>query len=76
MDWIDEEKIRRDKGQHRPLLQSQHNAVNARYPGCTFEYCCKCGEPTGRAGQGEDSLYTNEGKGPFCYECWVEVYGE
>ena len=60
MDWIDEEYQNRLLGRNRALLQSQHNAVNARYPGTTLEYCCDCGEPTGNAGKDEDScLLTN-----------------
>lgn len=35
------------------------------------EYCCECGELTGRAGRGEDSLY-DEDQGPYCPECWEE----
>ena len=69
MDWIDEEKARRDAGVKRALYQDQHAEVNARYPGCTLEYCCECGRPTGRAGRGDDSLFTEDG-GPFCEECW------
>jgi len=74
MDWIDEEKHRRDNGIHRALSQSQHAAVNARYNGCTLEYCCECGEPTGRAGAHDDSLYLDDGAGPFCEECYLERY--
>lgn len=33
-----------------------------------LEYCCECEQPTGRAGEGEDSLYDEEG--PYCEECW------
>ena len=33
------------------------------------ENCIKCGEPTGRAGKGDDSLYRN-GAGPFCQGCF------
>lgn len=69
MDWIDEEHQRRKNGVNRGLLQSQHAEVNARYPGCTLEYCCECGRPTGNAGKGDDSLYT-EDNGPFCSECF------
>ena len=37
--------------------QSEHESINRRqYPG-TRELCCLCGEPTGRAGRGEDSIY-------------------
>ena len=37
-----------------------------------FEYCCKCGEPTGRAGRGDDSIYIDVGGqevGPLCVDC-------
>jgi len=70
MDWIDQEHTRRAAGHLKSLLQSEHAAVNARHPGCTLEYCCACGEPTGRAGRGDDSLYTDEGEGPYCSDCW------
>jgi len=70
-DWIDKEKERRDCGITRPLTQTEHAQVNSRYPGCTLEYCCECGEPTGGAGRGEDSLYIDD-KGPFCSECYQE----
>ncbi len=40
----------------------------------SLEYCCACDSPTGRAGQGEDSLYTdNAALGPFCEECWGDT---
>ncbi len=71
-DWIDEERERRGRGINRPLLQSQHEEVNARYPGCTLEYCCECDQPTGCAGRGDDSLFTEDDQGPFCWECWEE----
>lgn len=67
-DWIDNEKLRRDQGINRGLLQSDHAAVNARYPGCTLEYCCECDQPTGNAGKGEDSNYTDD-EGPYCWDC-------
>ena len=73
MDWIDEEKQRRDHGINRPLLQSEHWEVNSRYPGTTLEYCCKCDAPTGRAGKAEDSLFTENDHGPFCRECFPET---
>lgn len=35
------------------------------------EYCCDCGEPTGKAGRGDGSLYVYEdGSGPYCDECF------
>ena len=69
-DWIDEEKARRDQGINQPLLQSEHWAVNARYSGCTLEYCCVCDNPTGRAGKAEDSLFDINDEGPYCWNCW------
>lgn len=71
-DWIDKVYQERVRGRRRALSQWAHRAVNARYPGCTLEYCCACGKPTGRAGRGEDSLYTDDGEGPFCVECFPE----
>lgn len=68
MDWIDEEKRRRDQGINTPLLPGQHEAVNARYSGCTLEHCCECGSPTGRAGRGDDSIYIGD-YGPLCKTC-------
>jgi len=70
-DWIDDEKANRDMGINRPLLQSDHRAVNIRYPGCTLEYCCECDQPTGNAGKSEGSNYTDDGEGPYCYECFT-----
>lgn len=70
MDWIDKEKARRDKGISKALNQDQHAAVNSRYPGCTLEYCFICEEPTGRAGRGDDSIYSDDDERPFCEECW------
>lgn len=34
-----------------------------------MEFCCICDEPTGRAGKGEDSIYDEQGRGPFCEKC-------
>lgn len=33
-----------------------------------LETCFHCDEPTGRCG--DDSLYDEEGVGPFCQECF------
>ena len=74
--WIDDVKQDRDNGIKRPLSQSQHAKVNACYPGCTLEYCCECGEPTGNAGAGEDSLFTEGGDGPYCWGCFPEKEGK
>lgn len=69
-DWIDEELDRRKRGENRPLLQSEHAAVNARYPGTTLEYCDNCDGATGRAGRADDSIFCPHcGAGPFCAGC-------
>jgi hypothetical protein len=34
----------------------------------SFEICCHCGNETGRAGRGEDSIYAGD-LGPFCPDC-------
>lgn len=72
MDWIDRERRLRASGGRTALTQSQHAAVNAREPGCTLEYCCECDQPTGNAGKGEDSNYTEDDAGPYCWECFPE----
>ena len=72
MDWIDKIREERASGVIRPLFQSEHAEVNNRYSGCTLEYCCECGEPTGNAGKGEDSNYTEDDEGPFCWDCFQE----
>ena len=70
IDWIKEEHRRRQNGVTRGLLPGQHAMVNARYPGCTLEYCCECGEATGNAGRDDGSLYGDDGSGPFCASCF------
>ena len=42
------------------------------------EYCSECGEETGRAGRGEDSIYAETiyskvELGPLCQECCDEL---
>lgn len=37
----------------------------------TYEMCCACDSPTGRAGRDDDSLYCPVcDAGPFCEECF------
>lgn len=56
----------------KALDQSTHERINAEhYPG-TRELCCECDEPTGKAGAGEDSLFTEDG-GPYCEDCWPKA---
>jgi hypothetical protein len=36
-----------------------------------LEECVKCGDPTGKAGPGDGSLYCErDDKGPYCDECY------
>ena len=35
-----------------------------------YEYCCECGNKTGCAGKSDDSLYLEDGRGPFCEPCY------
>ena len=42
----------------------------ANRQGQELEMCCKCDEPTGRAGISDDSLYLDIGDGPYCEECF------
>lgn len=37
-----------------------------------LERCVKCDEPTEKAGENDDSLYRDDGSGPFCEECFDE----
>lgn len=37
-----------------------------------LEYCFNCNDLTGKAGQGDGSLYCECDEGPFCNECWDE----
>jgi len=73
MDWIDEEMARRNRGQIRPLDQSQHRAINAHYWPGTREICAECGEPTGSGG-GDESRYNEDGE-PVCGDCDVSEGG-
>ena len=40
-----------------------------------IETCCICDSPTGKAGKGEDSLYSEKGDGPDCEDCYEWKYG-
>lgn len=40
------------------------------------ETCCKCDEPTGRAGKGDDSLYRDDRSGPYCEGCFEATPAE
>jgi len=38
-----------------------------------IERCFLCDEPTGKAGRLDDSLYDEDGYGPYCEECFNTV---
>lgn len=55
-------------GYRHAMEQDAHatwNAVN--YPG-TRQLCVECDSATGRCE--EDAIYTEDGRGPLCVECW------
>ena len=55
-------------GYRHAMHQDEHEKWNdMNYPG-TRQLCCKCDEPTGRCE--DDSIYTEDGDGPLCLECW------
>lgn len=55
----------------KALTQDEHARINAReYPG-TRQLCFKCEEPTGNCE--EDAIYTEDGEGPFCEDCYHET---
>jgi hypothetical protein len=43
-----------------------------------LEMCSECGEPTTRAGAGEDSIHIEMddgiGRGPLCEPCWRKIW--
>lgn len=39
-----------------------------------FEYCFLCGELTGRAGKADDSIYSDDGRGPWCLDCYCVAF--
>lgn len=45
-----------------------------------LELCCRCDDPTGRAGRADDSLFTDNDLGPYCRDCfddpeyWRDLY--
>jgi hypothetical protein len=52
----------------RAIYQFEHERINAKeYPG-TRQLCVFCEEPTERCE--DDAIYTEEGKGPLCEECY------
>lgn len=54
-------------GRRRALSQSEHEHWNAdNWPG-TRQLCIECEQPTGRCE--DDSIYDDDGVGPFCEEC-------
>lgn len=55
-------------GEKHAMTQHEHAVWNAsNWPG-TRQLCCQCDEPTGRCE--EDDIYTEEGMGPLCEDCW------
>jgi hypothetical protein len=40
-----------------------------------LERCCICDDPTGRSGIGDDSIYDDDGNGPYCPGCFWDAMG-
>ena len=40
-----------------------------------LERCCDCDDETGQAGISEDSMYHDDGTGPYCSACYEEYPG-
>ena len=53
---------------HHPKEKPITDAGHAGFK--DIEICVKCGEPTGRAGRADDSLYDENDNGPYCWECF------
>ena len=56
------------RGYRHAMSQSEHARWNDRNYTGKRQLCCKCGEPTGRCE--EDSIYDEDGDGPFCSDCF------
>ena len=39
-----------------------------------YETCFLCGSETGRAGKADDSIYSDDGRDPWCECCFCEAY--
>ena len=60
-------------GRRHAMTPGEHELWNsANYPG-TRQLCCKCDEPTGRCE--DDTIYDEDGDGPFCEECCCSIRG-
>jgi len=59
-------------GGHRHAMdQGEHERWNAyNHPG-TRQLCCQCDQQTDRCE--EDAIYTEDGIGPLCLDCWHET---
>lgn len=53
---------------HTQDWHARYNAIN--YPG-TRQMCCDCGNPTDRCE--DDAIYTDDGHGPICIDCYHET---
>jgi len=49
--------------------RSLRAAIEKEAKMASVEMCCKCDEPTGRAGRGDDSIGADDGSGPYCENC-------
>lgn len=56
----------------RERIEEEQFQEEPPYPDCPpLEYCLSCGEPTGKPGRDDGSLYCEHcDSGPFCEECY------
>ena len=69
-EWIHTECMRREADHSRKAAAPQVRKEGPVYAGPAVETCSECGKPTGRVGDFDDSLFTDDGEGPFCEDCW------
>ena len=64
----DEAKMTRED--YESFMERRRFDTATPAPNDIAECCCKCLQPTGRAGRGEDSIYCDHcDSGPYCEEC-------
>lgn len=59
-----------DKKEENEALPMVRRGAKIMEESKEHEMCSACGDPTGKAGKGDDSHYDSEGHGPFCDDCW------
>jgi hypothetical protein len=58
-------------GFRHAMHQYEHETWNAKHSLGTRQLCCQCEAETDRCE--EDEIYTDEGVGPLCVDCWHQT---